>query len=222
MLTSFHPFSAGLKLDGTLKDFLDARPGFDEKVVNASIVKPDAGHIEIQVVKAVRKDSDTITTHCRFRTDVLPPVIERIEIVEDIPSRSMKLEAIVSFGDCVQCKGGLMPRCVRKAFGPIVPMGKDKPVWIAHEWKSNNLGEAPPTENDFVYVAPVGSSIAGLKAKVPVVDGKYHLDLARYTSRDFSRLPDGSIIATEQVPPAEQPAEQPMLRRLGLTGVSSW
>jgi len=182
MLTAFHPFSAGVKLDGTLKDFLDARPGIDEKVVSASIVKPDASHIEIQVVKTFEK-ADTLAHHCRFRTDVVPPVIERIEIIgSDLQSRNVKQECVVSFEDFVQCKGGLMPRCVRKAFGPIVPVGKDRPVWIADEWKSNDLGETTPTENDFVYIAPEGSSIVGLNAKVPIVDGKYHLDLADYTS----------------------------------------
>jgi hypothetical protein len=198
MSLTFHPFSAGLKLDGSLRDFLAARPGFDEKVVSASIVKPDASHIVVQVVKTFRKDSDTITIRCRFWTDVSPPIIERIEIVQDFPSRNKRQEGIVSFGDFVKCTGGFMPRCVRKAFGPIVPVGEAEPVWLCKEWKSNDLGKVPPTEKDFVYVAPLDSSIVGLNAKVPIVDGKYHLDLAAYTSKDFEFMPNGSILAKEQ------------------------
>jgi hypothetical protein len=198
MSLTFHPFSAGLRLDGTLTEFLAARPGFDEKVVSSSIDKPDASHIEIHVVKTFGKDTDTIDVRCRFRTDVSPPVMERIDMVNDFPSLNSKQECVVIFEDFVQCEGGLMPRCVRKAFGPIVPRGKEKPVWLASEWKSTDLGKVRPTEEDFVYVAPATSSIVGLNAKVPVVDGKFRLDLGAYTSKDFDIMPDGSIVATEQ------------------------
>jgi hypothetical protein len=202
MSIAMQPFSGGYNgLNGTLREFLAPRPGFNEKVVESSVVKPDNGHIEIKVVKTFQNDSDTISTRIKFRTDTLPPVIERIEIVEDLPSRKIKQTDITSFEDFVQCKGGKMPRTFRGTFGPAIPIGKTKAIWTAHEWKSANLGEAPPTPEDFVYVAPLDSSIVGLNVKVPIVDGKYHLDLAKYSTSDFLKLPNGLIVAVAQNPP---------------------
>jgi len=205
MSLTFHPFSAGLKLDGTLRDFLAPRPGFGEEIVSSSIDKPDSDHIEIRVVKTFRdKASDTITFRLIFRTDVSPPVIERIESVSDLVSRDVKQEGVTLFEDFVRCNGTLMPRCIRRAFGPIVPVGKDKPVWLATEWQSANLGKVAPVDEDFVYVAPVDSAIVGLTAKVPIANGKYHLDLDDYTLEDFEFLPDGSLIAHDQPIAVEQ------------------
>ncbi len=194
MQGQLNPFSFGGGIEGSpIRSFAKDFGGGD--AIERSYEKVDAERIVVTLIRTSR--SGQVTKRMTFWTGASPPVIERVDTMSRSmqPDRQSESTAIAS--RFVQCGGGMMARCVRTASGPVVPVGGSEPLWIAKEWISDDLGDKPPGDEDFIVTIPASVPVGGLKH--PPSRGQVrHLDLAKVRPED--------LVTDFSQPVGEQPA----------------
>ncbi|APW59729.1 hypothetical protein [Paludisphaera borealis] len=167
------------------------------------IQKLDPDHVEVlcEIQQQGRiKETDFSETQNRrvvFWMTPDPPVIEKIE--ERVERRSLKDPKLVLgsedrraiLSDFKSCPGGMVATHVRyldHAHGLKVLRWKiDEPGVRVFDWKSDDLGQSPPTDADFVLSVPPDWSVLGLKTKLPMGEVR-SLDVNKLGPTDLDEL----------------------------------
>jgi hypothetical protein len=176
----------------------------------------DGEHVEVHCTgqhHGQNNKVDYVETRNRsilFWTKPVPPVVQRIEehaerVSPEGPTRYLgrdEIHAVLS--DFKQCPGGMVARRVRyveRSEGLRARRWKlEEPGVRLLEWSSEDLGNRPPTDADFVMSIPSDVRLIGLKqASLAGTAGK--LDLGKIRPSDLE----------EQVA-ARTPRETPLLR----------
>jgi hypothetical protein len=112
------------------------------------------------------------------------PVIEEIDDTIELPD-ARKLERHVLLRDFRECGGGMVARLVRYiAQGPV---RDGQPSFNVLEWRSNDLGNEEPTDEDFVIELGQETAIIGLRK--PLKRGEVHrlnIDEIKLSDLDLS------------------------------------
>lgn len=125
-----------------------------------------------------------------IRTDVSPPVVVRIE--DDRRTGDTEIPMyIVELSDFVQCEGGIVAR--RAVTIRMSPDG----TCSADLWRSSDLGDRPPTQNDFVLPITKQTKFYGLKDTAAVYQAG-QLDLNTILIADLSSDPSPPPVATSE------------------------
>jgi hypothetical protein len=143
----------------------------------------DAEHVEVLCTgrqQGRNRRTDYVETRKRriiFWTKPVPPVVERIEEHDERtslegPARLLgrdEIHAILS--DFKPCPGGMVARRVRyveQSEGLRARRWKlEEPGVRVLEWSSDDLGDQPPTNADFVMSIPSDVRLVGLKQGLP-------------------------------------------------------
>ena len=203
-----NPFAFGGGVHGSpLRQFAVQTAGQDP--VDTSVVKTDADHLSVVMTRA-KEGGSTETMRVTFWTAPSPAVIERIETVSDNPEPRQRVESVAEASEFVQCGAGMMARRVRSVAGPLVPLDSTRAVWVVHEWVSEDLGNRPPTDDDFLVSIPPSVHVVGLR-EPPPPGAVRTLDLTEINPDD---------LATDFLKPVtEQPAGETTRRPGGLFSV---
>lgn len=156
----------------------------------------------IEVTASVRRNGGDQDLRVRFWTEPSPPVIESIVYGITFPDgRRSETRAVLS--RFTECPGGMVAR--RVVYARCNAAGATATV---REWVSDDLGDVPPVDADFVISVPTTTTIYGLRGDF--APGKIrNLDPSKIRLTDVEDPTDESGIA-------EAPADSP---RSGGSGV---
>ena len=147
----------------------------------------DEGHLE---VVCFRKDENGNEHHKRvlFWTKPSRPVVKRMEL-ELVRSDGRRFGAYAALSDYKLCPGGYVARQV--AFARVVSGGRvpvPVPVRVrVMVWRSEDLGDVPPSDEDFVITIPADVWVTGLK-KAPPKGSVRQLDPSKIELSDLEDL----------------------------------
>lgn len=125
----------------------------------------------------------TKNVRTRWRTDASIPVVDRIEESIDEKDAGHLLTTYIELFDFQPCPNGLVPR-------RIVHAVSVDGVYEALEWRSADLGEYPPTPDDFILTVAPNVPTLGLKSR-PTLAGEIVLDMNILSVSDL--IPEGDI-----------------------------
>ena len=117
-----------------------------------------------------------------------PPVVEAIttDVVDPDGRRDQMIARLSEFREC---PGGLVAR--RVVYVDVAP---GNPI-LVHEWRSEDLGDVPPSRDDFVVAVAPTTTVYGFKQKLPRGTPR-RLDPSKI---ELSELIDYDAIEQEQI-----------------------
>ncbi len=157
-----NPFSFGGGEVGSLSRMYAGRPEYGEQVEFLAATA-EADHLAITIVRT-SPGRHRLVARVTFWRGAAPPVISKIEEeVDATPGGGRRTERVLVASNFVPCGRAMMARVVRSAAGPMAVSGQGQSQWLAKEWVSEDLGNALPSDEDFVITIAKASAIWGLR-----------------------------------------------------------
>jgi hypothetical protein len=152
-------------------------PGCSVAVVG---VMRTASSIEVRTSSTGKFDSQllTKTTATRWLTDRPVPIVERIEEVITDDNSLTLVTTVIKLLDFQACGNGEAPRRIVHAVATAD--GID-----AVEWKSKDLGEVEPSNQDFVLRLPPSARVFGLKQQPASGNDEIVIDMNVLSTKDL-------------------------------------
>jgi hypothetical protein len=137
-------------------------------------------------------------------TAPFPPVLKALYLNSAGTANLGDYEYRVILLDFRECEHGMVPTRV------IATSGHDRVTpWRFKEWISDDLGDTPPTREDFVLHLPGETRIGGLKVLPRIVDGKRSLRMDDVPGERIASLPQSAADIVDPSAPPRQPAHTP-------------
>lgn len=131
----------------------------------ADVREVDSEHLEVHLMHRV----GDVEQHARIRfwMEPSPPVIDAAEIV-DLVGGERQAGTAWGMYEFVDAGGVMVPRIVRAAVRNV----NTETSWNVHQWRSKDLGERLPTDDDFAVKIPAGVRVRGLLKPPPQEEEK--------------------------------------------------
>jgi len=183
------------KRPNLLNYYQSLQEGGEDVLIEAG--SKDDAHMEVRVMQVTPDYTNKITIVFWMEPSI--PVVTRGSIEQTLADGTTLSDETLK-EDFVEVEGGIVPRTVR-GYATTGQAKQDFKVWV---WRSDDLGDRMPTDEDFRIKIRDGARIHCLKPEsVPAADGGYRtFDIQKITLHDI--MPDclGGAIP---LPPKSRP-----------------